>query len=764
MAVYPDNIKMYAELESVWTDITTDVLGEDKITGFWGMRSNKESDRVADVGRMSFTLDNSAGLYAPNLGTALSGWGKGTPIKLVVTFRGREYIKFYGRVDSLKITGGALGLRRVYVTVKDWMDFAAKYPLVNPGYQTDKRADEALTTIVAGMPIQPQDTTFGTGTETFPTIFDAVTTKTRASSEFNKLALSEMGYIYVRKDFSSGENLVFEPRTQRKGTASPTEYLVPAADSGFLLKEDGDDLLLETGDKIIVEAADTLALTIDNNMQDVGADYGNNLINRMSIVAHPRRVDTSNAVLFSLGYPMQIGSGQEIEFRAGYFDPAGGAIVNAVSGTMVAPVATTDYLMNTQSDGSGSNATSDLTVEADYGAEGVTYTLYNANSETCYITFLQARGRGVYTYAALESTVENQESIDDFGYFSDTLNQMYQQNTQLGKNEAARIVGSERLPRTILNTVELMGNKSIDFLHGFLFYDVGDLVPVAEDTSGIDSNYYIQAVHFSVVPALDDSGVIDYGWTLKEHVSATSGAGGGLSFVAAEFESDYSPTTAVNGLSFGVLDYINSLYSKSFSFWVYLTTTDSGYAFILNSGSGASRVTLLLGTGTSSFIEWSRSWNFTSGITINSWFHVVVTKESTVVETLPVFYVNGVSKSVTATGGSAQTSIKDQTGSVFRIGSRIDDAPGTTGKIKDFRIYSSILSAADALAIYNEGPEGTGYLDNLMFQGPTVKTSELSYFTDHTMLSTDRVIDNVYQATGEPYLTGAGDYPIIRLP
>jgi len=189
MAEYPDSIKVYINVSSAWLDITSDVLAEDKITGFWGMASNRELDRVARPGSMYFSLDNSTGKYSPNLSTATVGWGKGTKVKLDITYRGRTRTRFYGAVDNLKISGGALGLRKVQVTVKDWMDYAVKYPLVSPGYATNKRADEAITTILAGMPIQPQSSTLGTGEETFPTIFDAVTTKTTAQSEFVKLAM-----------------------------------------------------------------------------------------------------------------------------------------------------------------------------------------------------------------------------------------------------------------------------------------------------------------------------------------------------------------------------------------------------------------------------------------------------------------------------------------------------------------------------------------------------------------------------------------------
>lgn len=766
MAEYPQSIKIYANITAGWTDITADVYTPDKITGYWGMRDNRELTRVADVGRMSFTLNNDAGLYAPNLGTALSGWGKGTQIKLVIRYRDRDHIKFFGTVDSLRITGGALGVRRVYVTVKDWMDFAAKYPLVNPGYQTNKRADEALTTIIAGMPIQPQDTTFGTGVETFPTVFDAVTTKTRAQSEFNKLALSEMGYIYIRKDFASGENVTFEPRSQRKGTDSPTTYSVPSANDGFLLKEDGDYLLTEAGDKIIIERAEDLTLDIDNNMQDVGVEYGANIINRVSNLAYPRRIDTSDAVLFSIGFPLTIGAGETIPFRAGYFTSDSGVIVNAKDGTMITPVSGTDYVMNTASDGSGTNTTSSLVITADYGTEGVTYTLTNNYSQTCYITTLQARGRGVYSYAALESTQEDQDSIDAYGYHSETLHQMYQQSTQLGKSEAAKILSYNRLPRTVLNSVSLNANKSADFMYGFLVYDGGDLVPVVEDISGIDSKYYIQQVSFSIDAALEGSGVIDYTWIVKEQMSVSTG---NLSMITLEFSANGN-----HAVNWGVLGSLNNLRSQSISFWANFTAAVSGTVRLLSAGADGSNkwtVEFITDSPTLEFYydQYGGRWG-NQGITknLNTWYHFVITKETNSTADNAVLYVNGAS--VTSTEFNAPVAVLDETGFVFRMGGAYYGTPDGYVKdaapalLKDARIYNSILSPADVLGIYNEGAGGTGYLDGIRFQGPFVKTSELSYFTNHTMVSTDRVIDNVYGDSGYPEKHAPTDYPITDIP
>lgn len=760
MAIYPQSVKLYAYVSGAWADLTSDVV--ESITGYWGIRSNKELDRVADTGQMFFTLDNTAGLYAPKLGTALAGWKKGVPVKLVVRFRDRDHIRFRGVVDSMKITGGVLGLRRVYVTVKDWMDYAGKYPLVSPGIQTNKRADEALTTIVNAMPIAPQGSTFSVGDETFPTVFDLTSTKTKALTEFNKLALSEMGYIYLRKDWQTGENLRFDKRTYRKGTDALTSYSVPAANDGYLLKEDGGYLLTENGDRIIIERAETFSLDVDNNMQDINVDYGNNLINRVSNIAYPRKVDTSVKVLFSLGYPQQIGAGETIELRGNYFDLSGGATVNAESSTMITPAATTDYLMNTLQDGTGTNRTSSLSVTAVYGTEGVTYTLVSSAADTCFITLLQARGYGIYTYATSESTAEDTPSINEFGYSSVTLHQQYQQNIMLGKIEAAKILEEERQPRTVLNKVTMQANKDVDYLLGYLMHDIGDLINVKEDETGIDAYYYIQGLSFSISPAFVDgaaTAIIDYGFTLK---SSRSGING-YSLVLGEFIENA-------GFDFGVRDDINQLTQKSFSFWLshategvvltnannFPTGTQAGWVIFtrITGGPGSEEIVFQERTGA----EWAAD---ISSVEDKDFF--VITKESVSINTAPIIYRNG--SSITVLGGG-QSSIPSQDGNLLNLGAYLQGSTATQGFIgdqEDVRIYNRILTPEEVSSMYAEGVDGTGNLSGLIFQSPVVKKSDLDYYTDHQIISTDRIIDKIYGDVGKP-LGIAAYFPTIRLP
>ena len=75
--------QIYLYLNSVWTDVTSDVLSAGRISGEYGMRDDRA--RIADIGSLSFSLRNTTKKYSPNSGSALSGWKKGTPVRLDIT-------------------------------------------------------------------------------------------------------------------------------------------------------------------------------------------------------------------------------------------------------------------------------------------------------------------------------------------------------------------------------------------------------------------------------------------------------------------------------------------------------------------------------------------------------------------------------------------------------------------------------------------------------------------------------------------------------
>jgi len=58
------------------------------------------------------------------------------------------------------------------------------------------------------------------------------------------------------------------------------------------------------------------------------------------------------------------------------------------------------------------------------------------------------------------------------------------------------------------------------------------------------------------------------------------------------------------------------------------------------------------------------------------------------------------------------------------------------------------LTPAEVATLFADGAHGDGVTRGLVFRGPCVKTSELSYWEDHTMVAGDKVIDDMYRALG----------------
>jgi hypothetical protein len=246
----------------------------------------------------------------------------------------------------------------------------------------------------------------------------------------------------------------------------------------------------------------------------------------MKITVYPKRTDTSAQILYRLGSPMEIGSGETKTFRGNYTDPTGGgATANAISSTMITPVATTDYLMWTASDGTGTNLTAYLSVSVVYGTEAPTYTVTNTSSYLAYITKLQARGYGIYSDNPIETNQENAASYLKYGYQTASKRELLQRDVTYA--EAKSIIEREKLPRTVLTEVSLEANSCEELMMIFLNCDIGYLVGVQSDRAEIDGRYYIQRITYTVTPG----GLINYTWDVVQSFSLYSG----LTLIAAEF-------------------------------------------------------------------------------------------------------------------------------------------------------------------------------------------------------------------------------------
>lgn len=324
-------VNVYAYLDATWTDITSDISAGGSISAEGGMNGNKPLDLLAQVGQLNFSLLNNTGRYTPSGTSVISAdWGKGTKVKVVFTYNSITYVRFYGTVDSIRIDAGTLGTRQVHVTALDWMKRAIEYPIQNPAVALNQRSDQAITTLLAGMPIQPLAIDFDTGANIFPTVFNDATLKTRAYSEFQKIALSELAPIYLKKDATYGETLRVESANTRTA-ASPVKRISITNTPGYILQENGDRILQENGDGILTEGYTLQDVFIDNTMTNMDVIYGQNLINRITVSANPTRIATVDTPIFKLDSALFVGAGEEKSFFVQFTEDASKRLVAALA-------------------------------------------------------------------------------------------------------------------------------------------------------------------------------------------------------------------------------------------------------------------------------------------------------------------------------------------------------------------------------------------------------------------------------------------------
>ena len=509
-AVYPKAI-IEAWNGTSYDDISKDVVSEISCT--YGIRGNDINDRVASVGELKFTLRNDTGCiggvenyYTPNTLNTKLGWMKSIPIRLSFTYRTERVTKFTGHIAELNID---LENKRVEVLVKDWLDYAEKFPMKLMSYAENKNIGEVTDLILSGISIQPANKSYGIGSNTFTSIFDTVKNRTKALGEFQKLALSEMGFIYIRNDPRNGETLKVDGMTTRNGNAVNQ---VPTLD--YLITQSLDYLITQSGDRLlIIEAQDA---DMNNRAYEVDFTYGDRIVNIINAKYYPRKIDTTEQVLYSLDKAIYLPAYGTTKIEVDYKDPANQS--SSVAGkNMVNPVTTTDYLMNTLESGSGTDLTGNLIVSATYYATSISYNLTNSGATAGYITKLQARGYGIYLYNPTDyNASDNISSIPSYGELETSLDLKYLNDPTRAKHYADNLLSLLRFPAVNVNSFSFLANRSEKDLLHFMYLDCGDMLQIVDDkvdvTSYAFSYYYINGIEFTVT----QGGLIKFTWIVVQ--------------------------------------------------------------------------------------------------------------------------------------------------------------------------------------------------------------------------------------------------------
>lgn len=743
----------------VYADLNNDGICEADISAYItsnidiesGTFSDKDTDLLAGIGTARFELRNDGGYVTA---TALEG----KLIDVKVSYAGIEQLVWSGRIQpQTKIDSGGYGDQKADVAAADWFAVAYGTQVENLPLSQSKRSDEAAQILFALAPDPPEHLDMDAGTESFVSVFDSASKNTVVYSELDRIVKSELGRAYLRYRDGTRETLRFENRLARGSThllsripeniASPAILIYSdGTNSGNLIYSDG------TNSGNLKYYSDTPAV-IDRTMIVSDWRRGDGLVNKMTVTRYPRRVDTSDVVLWTMNERMYLGASSKFNVGGNWNRTDGGNLIQASSWNT--PVVGTDIKITQNSDGTGTDYSSELSVWSWYWNPSISGFVATFRNQSPGWFWMQVTGRGIYKDNNVDYTNSNSESQTDIVHTvkAESLSRDYSSDVNTCKSFADHVVAMRRAPNTEMKTASFIANYNEASLMAFLFLDVGDKVQITESVPSHTGDYYIQGIKAS----LSLGGIIAYTWYLKEDIKT----------LCTPFAGVGSHDFGVDAIDFGVLSHIANMTGFSYSFWYRRDqSTDGGYilSHAVDLGSGRRGNLVYAESGLISFTSYKTptdgTWITSTPIPVdNAYHHVCVTYDNTTDTADPTIYINGIEYADTESGTPSGASDSDADCPLILFNDSKDPAEpvmeylSDVGDLsaKDFRIYNRILSPAEVAELAAAEDDYTTVPDGLVFSGIYAPTGNIADYIGDTIGDDDLVLETVYGIAGIPY-------------
>jgi hypothetical protein len=508
-------ITLEVYLSGAWVNITSDVMAESTIKGNKGIMGNNPEDRVADPGKLTFTLDNSTGnsagllgYYSPGHANCRTGWTTGVPVRLSFEYKGFKVYKFRGRIepDGITVAPGSKLTRKVEVRCYDYFGLLAyqKLNLLEPqaGDPVGVLATDAIADVIENTGFLPMESSY-TGSASMTYVFDNLSPDQSALSEINKLAMSNRVYVYM-DDGHYGELF-----TVNNAGSSQTIPNITAV--SFLLLENGDNLLLENGDEFLLD--ETEELTLDDS--DLGAStsisFGKDVINHVTMTTYPREIDAAaTSLLWELQSADEIPGLSSIEIYGTYKDPNGGNTKINAKDWVNPLVSGTDYKATDAADGTGVDRTANMSVVADFGAAEVKLTITNSHASSIYTggkfanQFLKVRGKVIRLYDPSKAIAQDATSIATHGKRPATIDMRYARSAGDKGTAATAYLNTYKDPLYSVDKLDLFANRDEKNMYAFMFAKVLTGPLITEAVTGLEDNrFYMTGYDYEVSPGKD---------------------------------------------------------------------------------------------------------------------------------------------------------------------------------------------------------------------------------------------------------------------
>jgi hypothetical protein len=414
--------------------------------------SRGKSDELgkADVGQCSITLNNADGLYTPsNSGGSLYGsLLPKRPIKVYYSSGGTDYNLFYGFIEEI-IPHPHLSEQDCIINATDGLDFLSRHDMSTALYK------DTLTGTIHGYILDDAGwsstmRTLDTGQDTVPYWYGHDVKARFAQTELDD---NEQGFSYV-------------------------------AGSGYFNFEDRHHRSTATHQ--------TSQATFDNTMSNIEYSLNpKNVYNQIKVTVTPWELQ-SLTTLWTLDETPSIPAGESRDWWADASASGQSVFVDA----WTTLVATTDYTANSQSDGGGTDMTSDIAVTLSKLAKTMKITLTNNGAIPAYITLLQARG--TYYDDLTKVTLKAEDSTSQTAYQKRTfeLDGKYMTDADKAQDYVTYAIGKYKNPRAELSMSAM--NQDSTILAKILALEISDRITVVNTTLGLNDDYFIDYMEHDI--------------------------------------------------------------------------------------------------------------------------------------------------------------------------------------------------------------------------------------------------------------------------
>jgi len=253
---------------------------------------------------------------------------------------------------------------------------------------------------------------------------------------------------------------------------------------------------------LLLEAA-ALALTESEvGNEPVVTNPWESVKNKISVRAYPRQLAALGEI-WRLDELRAVQPGSAVTLWGTFRDQNYNA---TIAQDVVPPAPTTDYTMNTQADGGGTNLTGSFTVTATLFAGSVKLVVTNGSGFEGYITLLKIRGRALESLNVSASISESSASQAVYGRRQLTLELPFQQQTLVANDMSDWLLSwlTSPLPTVV---VEIVDRPSVQF-----GYDLGTLITFTSAYYGIAHSFRIAKIQHDSMESMQ---AIRTRWTLE---------------------------------------------------------------------------------------------------------------------------------------------------------------------------------------------------------------------------------------------------------